>query len=69
VSHFEHWPLETIGQRPFKWTDIAFGINGQKKIDRFILSGEMQFVKSNHYAWTLNNKSNLYFLLHLNYLW
>ena len=69
ISHYAWWPLETIGQRPFKWTDIAIGLNGQKKFDRFILSGEMQYVKSNHYAWTLNNKSNLYFLLHLNYLW
>ncbi len=69
VSHFAYWPLETIGQRPFKWTDIGLGLSGQKKLDNFLISGEVQYVKSNHYAWAQDNRTNLYFLLHLNYLW
>jgi len=69
VAHYANWSLETIGQRPFKWTDIAIGINGQKKFSNLIISGEVQYVKSQHYAWTSSYHDNFYLLLHLNYLW
>lgn len=69
VSHYSSWPLETIGQRPFKWSDIVLGLNGQKKFSNILISGEMQYVHSKNYAWAPSNRSNFYFLFHINYLW
>lgn len=69
VARYASWPLETIGQRPFKWSDIVIGLNGQKKYSNILIGGEMQYVLSKHYAWAQANRTNFYFLLHFNYLW
>ena len=62
-------PIETLGLRQYRWTDIVIGISGQKKLQNLILNSEIQFVNSNNYAWLPTSQFNLFCNLNITYLW
>jgi hypothetical protein len=69
ITAFSNMPIETLGLRKYRWTDISFGFIGQKKVQNLILSSEIQFVNSNNYAWMPTSHFNLFCNLNITYLW
>ena len=69
ITSFRNLPIETLGLRQYRWTDIVIGISGQKKIQNLILNSEIQFVNSNNYAWLPTSHFNLFCNLNITYLW
>lgn len=62
--------LPDFGLRQTKWNDFAFGVNGQHRFKKLILSADIQTVRTKNYAWEQgNNRSNLYAFLTATYLW
>jgi hypothetical protein len=59
--------LPTIGMADIQWTDIALGFLAQKRFNRFLLNGEVQFVNSKNYGWQQGDAFNLFALLHCAY--
>ncbi len=53
-------PFNLLGMRPIQWNDISLGFLAQKKFNKFLLNGEMQFVSSKNYGWQLGNTFNLF---------
>ncbi|NBU80869.1 MAG: hypothetical protein EBS55_04395 [Flavobacteriaceae bacterium] len=62
-------PLETLGLRPLRWTDIGVGFIAQKHWKNIILTPEVNFVNSMNYAWTFRTNFNFFAQLNLTYLW
>ena len=62
-------PIETLGLRPLRWTDIGIGFVAQKNWKNFIVSPELNFINSMNYAWTYRSNFNLFAQLNLTYLW
>jgi hypothetical protein len=60
-------PINNIGIRDVQWTDFSLGLLGQKKWNKFLLKGEMQFVNSKNYGWENNDRFNLYALVNMLY--
>jgi hypothetical protein len=60
-------PINNIGIRDVQWTDLSLGLLGQKKWNKFLLKGEMQFVNSKNYGWEKNDRFNLYALVNMLY--
>jgi hypothetical protein len=69
ITSFANYSVESLGLRPYRWTDIVIGISGQKKIQNLILNSEIQFVNSNNYAWLPTSHFNLFCNLNITYLW
>ncbi len=62
-------PIETLGLRPLRWTDIGIGFIAQKHWKNFVVSPELNFINSMNYAWTFRSNFNLFAQLNLTYLW
>ncbi|MES2330175.1 MAG: capsule assembly Wzi family protein [Bacteroidota bacterium] len=61
--------VPSLGLRKNKWNDIAIGLFGQVRSNKFIINADIQFVNSKNYAWANENRFNLYGLLNFIYLW
>ncbi len=59
--------INTIGMREIQWNDYSLGLLGQKRFNRLLLKGEVQFVNSKNYGWEKGNKFNLYALINMLY--
>jgi len=62
-------PLETLGLRPLRWTDIGIGFNAQKHWKNLIIAPQVNFINSMNYAWTFRSNFNLFAQLNVTYLW
>lgn len=62
-------PFESLGMRPFSWTDWSVGIMGQKRWNRFFAKAELQGVQAVNYGWEKGNLLNVFFQCQLGYLW
>ncbi len=69
ITSSAHLPIETLGLRQYRWTDISVGFIAQKRLQNIILSANIEMVNSNNYAWTATTHFNFYGLLNFTYLW
>lgn len=76
IQNIYHGPTTIVsggnifGLRDTKWNDFAIGFNGQKRFNKWIISGELQSVNTKNYAWDpSNHRFNLYGFITATYLW
>ena len=63
------YAFESLGLRPFRWTDIGIGFNALKHWKNLIITPEVNFINSMNYAWTFRSNFNLFAQLNVTYLW
>lgn len=61
--------VNTLLMGDYQWNDLSVGLLAQKRVKRFILNGELQFVNSVNYGWVEGKEFNLYVLLNFVYNW
>lgn len=58
-------PLESY--HPYRWDDISIGVTARREIGFFFMTGKLNMVNSQNYAWENTNKLNVYASLSISY--